>query len=196
MINASLHFIFYLLGLDKPITQTSFREREVLCKYTINADSIVEIGVFEGVNTLNFAKHSNTDAMIFAIDPFFKGNLGVNYGELIAKRLWKRQNVTRKISIIRGLSWDVIEQIPDGIDLVFIDGDHSFEGVKRDFDLYSKKIHLGGVIALHDARVFDNGWTSHDWGPVVFVEKCIRHSPLWEIIEEVDSLVLIKKKCV
>jgi predicted O-methyltransferase YrrM len=36
------------------------------------------------------------------------------------------------------------------VDLLFIDGDHTAEGVRRDFELYGKLVRPGGVIALHD----------------------------------------------
>lgn len=36
------------------------------------------------------------------------------------------------------------------IDILFIDGDHSYEGVKLDFNLYSKLLSPRGVIILHD----------------------------------------------
>lgn len=36
------------------------------------------------------------------------------------------------------------------IDLLWIDGDHSYEGVKADFDLYSKILSDSGVIIIHD----------------------------------------------
>jgi hypothetical protein len=36
------------------------------------------------------------------------------------------------------------------IDFLYIDGDHSYEGVKLDFDLYSKILSEHGVIVLHD----------------------------------------------
>ncbi len=36
------------------------------------------------------------------------------------------------------------------IDFLFIDGDHSYEGVKKDFDLYSKLLTENGIIVLHD----------------------------------------------
>ena len=36
------------------------------------------------------------------------------------------------------------------IDVLFIDGDHSYEGVKKDFDLYSTILNKRGVIILHD----------------------------------------------
>lgn len=36
------------------------------------------------------------------------------------------------------------------IDLLFIDGDHSYEGVKLDFELYSRILSPNGIIILHD----------------------------------------------
>ena len=36
------------------------------------------------------------------------------------------------------------------IDLLFIDGDHSYEGVKKDFELYSKILNDNGIIIIHD----------------------------------------------
>jgi len=33
---------------------------------------------------------------------------------------------------------------------VFIDGDHTYDGVKADFEMYSPLGRPGGVIALHD----------------------------------------------
>jgi len=36
------------------------------------------------------------------------------------------------------------------IDVLFIDGDHSYEGVKLDFDLYSNIITDKGIIIIHD----------------------------------------------
>lgn len=36
-------------------------------------------------------------------------------------------------------------------DLVFIDGDHSYQGVQADWKIWSKKLKVGGYIAFHDA---------------------------------------------
>ena len=36
------------------------------------------------------------------------------------------------------------------IDFLYIDADHTFEGVKLDFDLYSKIMNKGGIITIHD----------------------------------------------
>jgi predicted O-methyltransferase YrrM len=46
---------------------------------------------------------------------------------------------------------DVRRRLPDGkVDFLFIDGDHSYEGVRRDFELYSPLVAPGGLVAFHD----------------------------------------------
>jgi predicted O-methyltransferase YrrM len=36
------------------------------------------------------------------------------------------------------------------IDLLFIDGDHTYEGVKKDWEMYSPLVRSGGLIVFHD----------------------------------------------
>ena len=36
------------------------------------------------------------------------------------------------------------------LEFLFIDGDHTYTGVKTDFEMYSKLVAKGGIIALHD----------------------------------------------
>ena len=36
------------------------------------------------------------------------------------------------------------------LDVLWIDGDHDYEGVKSDYDLYSPFVRSGGLIAFHD----------------------------------------------
>jgi len=39
------------------------------------------------------------------------------------------------------------------LDFLFIDGDHSYEGVRRDFEMYAPLVRPGGIVALHDVSV-------------------------------------------
>jgi predicted O-methyltransferase YrrM len=45
-----------------------------------------------------------------------------------------------------------VERILGGekVDFLFVDGDHTYEGVKRDFEMYSPLVRKGGIIAFHD----------------------------------------------
>lgn len=46
---------------------------------------------------------------------------------------------------------DTLRAIGDGqCDILFIDGDHTYEGVKKDFEMYKHLVRAGGLIVLHD----------------------------------------------
>ena len=36
------------------------------------------------------------------------------------------------------------------VDFLFIDGDHTYDGVKKDYEMYSPLVRSGGLVAFHD----------------------------------------------
>jgi len=41
--------------------------------------------------------------------------------------------------------------LPEGtVDFLFIDGDHTYSGVKKDWDMYRKFLRPGSIVAFHD----------------------------------------------
>lgn len=77
------------------------------------------------------------------------------------------------------------------IDILFIDGDHTYEGVKKDFELYSTILSTNGIIIIHDTdeRFEENLIISEDQkkdyfkfdGPSKLVKE-IQDMPEWNII--------------
>jgi hypothetical protein len=60
------------------------------------------------------------------------------------------------VNIIKGDSVETSSRYEDeSLDFVFIDGDHSYEGVTRDIKAYWPKVKVGGVISGHD---YEGGW--------------------------------------
>lgn len=41
------------------------------------------------------------------------------------------------------------------VNFLFIDGDHTYEGVKKDWKMYSPFVKSGGIIAFHDIKITD-----------------------------------------
>ena len=54
------------------------------------------------------------------------------------------------------------------IDFLFIDGDHTYAGVKMDFEMYSPLVRKGGIIAFHD--IIPNT-TSHEDAATIEVPR-------------------------
>lgn len=66
-------------------------------------------------------------------------------------RRFERQIADGTVVVHRGMSWDIADEIPDGsLDWAYIDGDHSYEAVKRDIAAYVPKLRPGGVLAGDD----------------------------------------------
>lgn len=56
-----------------------------------------------------------------------------------------------RYSIIREWSWEAVKRFEDGeFDFVFIDADHSYEGVKAETLRWLPKVKKGGIMAWHD----------------------------------------------
>ena len=77
------------------------------------------------------------------------------------------------------------------IDYLHIDGDHSYEGVKRDFELYSTIMNPNGIISIHDTDseyqstfivTDDEKKNFHLFdGPVKFIEE-LRNNSEWDLV--------------
>ena len=44
----------------------------------------------------------------------------------------------------------VKKMLPNGVDFLFIDGDHTLEGCNADYNMYAPMVRPGGVIGFHD----------------------------------------------
>lgn len=49
--------------------------------------------------------------------------------------------------------------VPEPIDILLIDGDHSYQGVQFDFDHFGARVRPGGLILLHDSELRGRGFT-------------------------------------
>ena len=188
-MNHMLHLLAFKMGLSKPETQTSFAEQERLKELAAGTKNICEVGVFEGFNTALMSAELKEGGVLFGVDPFFSGRLGLSYHKLITISYLKRKKVFNRVKLIECLSQEVGDRVPNELDLVFIDGDHSLAGITGDWSVYREKVKVGGVIALHDS-IHESGskMGSHD-----YFESHISSDSDFEVIDTVDSLAVLKR---
>ena len=189
------HPIYAWLGLRPALAQHTAEEHATLEKWASGRSTIVEIGVAEGVSALALRQGMAADCNLFLIDPFhFSRHPIFNFTRRTARRLvgsFLRGNV----AWIESFSFDAVQKWSRPIDLLFIDGDHTEEGVRRDWNEWNKFLAPGGIVLFHDARIFDGGWTSPEYGPVKLVDDLFRRQsiPGWKIAEEMHSLVVVER---
>jgi predicted O-methyltransferase YrrM len=112
---------------------------------------IVEIGCYMGRTTALLVQAARAwDATVTSIDPFYALPNGV--ARATARR-W-RANLKRQglqpPELLAMTSAEAAATWNREIALLFIDGDHSYKGVRQDLDLWAPWVKVGGVVALHD----------------------------------------------
>lgn len=115
----------------------------------IKPEVVVEIGIESSGGIKYWETVSAPNATIIGID--------INFGAVDAS--WNVNESPKDIQYVRGDSHDVatldrLLNILDGrkIDFLFIDGDHTYDGVRRDWEMYSPIVRDGGMVAFHDVN--------------------------------------------
>lgn len=127
----------------------------------------LEIGVFAGTTAEwvlnNILTHE--DSELIGIDPWERALFSKR--DIRNDKEWEALNEkleelaeNPRVNWIRGYSWDVIplqDFKPESIDAVYIDGEHSFDAVIRDFGLVWPLVKKCGVIIFDDYDSKDPG---------------------------------------
>lgn len=180
-------------GLLRPATQTTAAERACIARHATGRKRLVEIGVFNGMTTLEIRKVMAPDAILWAVDPFPKGKLGFCLDERIARHtIGRSENGSVEFVLMTGT--EAARRHRDtnllAVDFIFIDGDHSWSGIEADWTGWLPLVAPGGVIALHDSRSYPGRVVTHD--SARYTAEVVRLDPRVEVIDEVDTITVLR----
>lgn len=118
--------------------------------------TLLEIGTAEGGTLFMFTRVAADDALIVSID-LRGGEFGGGYALSRVPLYRAFARARQRIRLIRANSHDPstlarARHVLGGrsLDFLFVDGDHRYEGVSRDYQLYAPLVRPGGLIAFHD----------------------------------------------
>lgn len=128
------------------------------------AITVAEIGVWQGDNAVHIIENF-TISTLYLIDPYREWvDKDSNWysQEDIDKVKWtahwkaqqamtKRSTTVHEVMFIEKTSDEALQEIPK-CDLVYVDGNHEYEYVKRDMQNYWGKVVDGGILAGDDYR--------------------------------------------
>ena len=112
-----------------------------------NVKHAVEVGTYKGACTMALAQaiKYNEGSKIVSVD------ISDEYFPAI-EQVSRESGLNGYVDLFHGFSSELLEIVPDASqDLIFIDGDHSYEAVENDMNSFLEKIRPGGCMILHDS---------------------------------------------
>ncbi len=166
------------MGMSTTPAEKAFLHQQI---HSLKARRVLEIGSFKGETTRILSEAvAASDGLVIAIDPMRWASEVVRNGilrhlrrtfrplfEWIERRLpttsyesefWQQVRAAghNNVHLFRKLSVDP-ELLQDenallkSFDLVFVDGDHSYEGAQADLENWGRRVRSGGQVLVHDA---------------------------------------------
>lgn len=173
-------------------------DKNILSKYAKSLDkksTIVEIGSFLGLSAIIMGI-SNRQCRIVCIDPCDLS------GEEASAPIYRKEGYEGvrqfrrlrlnlffygiRAKIIRATSQEAIKEFSNRCQLLFVDGDHSYEGCSRDVGLYGERLDTGGTLILHDATQIGQP------GPIKVAGQLLNNSG-WTFLEEGGFCMVFRK---
>jgi predicted O-methyltransferase YrrM len=153
-MNPTQHSLDIARDISTKINNLTFHHHyhiiyDVLCSYNkFNVVNYVEIGCYGGGSACLALQRPNTNVISIDLgDPIPKN--------IVIENTTKLNIHNNKYTYLQGNSQtyemvSMLKQEIDSIDLLFIDGDHFYQGVINDFMLYNDIVNQGGYILFDD----------------------------------------------
>jgi predicted O-methyltransferase YrrM len=191
-----IHFLKYHLGLAQAETSVTTAEWDCLASHASGRRCLVEIGVWHGVTTRRLRAVMASGGILHAVDPYPVGRLGISLQRRIAQSE-VGQVPNGCVAWVRETGADAARRLAPKlagrVEFVFIDGDHSYDGLRADWEGWSALVAPGGSIALHDSRSSPSR-AIDDAGSVRFTSEIILGDSRFEVADTIDSLTVLRRR--
>jgi cephalosporin hydroxylase len=167
---------------ENELQSQNIQEFEELLKVFVGLKptKFIEIGSLYGWTLQHFIHYAEEGSIAVSIDLPVRHFVGPNdwrvpKQEYNYKNVWPKWAKEKKCKLYlipdsshKQQTFDKVKQLFNGelIDFLFIDGDHSYEGVRRDYEMYGSLVRKGGVIAFHDIAKNEEGGCYKFWNEI------------------------------
>lgn len=186
-------FFKKLLRISGQLTSNEASFLYEIAKGIGNDLAIVEIGTYQGKSAIILAsaiKATGSNSTVFAVDPHnrYVGPMGGEYGPSDMASLYSNITMFGVGHIVKVIGLDSASAsagwLINNIGLLWIDGDHSFEGVTSDIHSWLPFVKPNGLVAFHDS----------DYHEVHQAIERARQVHNLRYIQKVDSITLFAKE--
>ena len=146
-----LAFLFSSHQLHHAIISMTVHEAALLYRtaHGLRDATVAEIGRSKGGSTLLLAAALGEGSQVYSYDLHVKATAGAASDEELRGAL-ERYGLADLVTLVVGDS-RTAEPPPEPCAIVLVDGDHSYEGVRADFEAWHDRVRTGGHMLFHDA---------------------------------------------
>ncbi len=186
-----LAFLFSSNQLSHGIASLQLDEAALLyrlARRVPDGSAAAEIGRFKGGSTLLLASALPTGAELWSYDLHVALRPDLSGPQLDAelRTALERYGLLNRVQLVVGDS-RTVEPPPRPCALVFVDGDHTYEGARADHERWSELVSLGGHLLFHDA-VDVGGYGNHYPGIARLVAEIERGDARFERQADAGSI--------
>lgn len=167
--NTELDFIFKRPIFWRPtyIAQSAWLEHIPFAFWlidTLQPRKIVELGTHYGSSYFSFCQavtKLDLQTQCYAVDTWGGDELAGQYGEEVYRQVseYNQQHYSDFSTLVCSTFDQALEHFPQGsIDLLHIDGLHTLEAVRHDFESWLPKLSDRAVVIMHDTNVRERGF--------------------------------------
>ena len=178
----------YILSLLNGHIPTRPMDRFLIERYGKKGLMGVEIGVLRGEHALTLLKRLHVKRL-YLVDPYAcygkypRKPFKQKYIDDARKAAYKKFSKDARVNLVYEFSKEAASKIPDNLDFVYIDGNHTYEYVRDDIENYYPKVKHGGVLGGHD---FSGRWPGVQRAVVEFIQgkNWYLDYPDWWVVKE------------
>lgn len=164
-------------------------QREFMFNLAKITNVAAEIGSYKGLSaaivSLGMQSADNLTGVYYCIDTFESSNEELSSGNTYATFCENMLIIKdHHVFPVIGYSYDsnVLKKIPNDLDWIYIDGDHSTESVYSDILHYHSKVKKNGLMLFHD----------HTWESVLIGVKKAVNDGIIELVTSFDDFGVYK----
>lgn len=151
----------------------------------------VEIGCLEGFSSNVIL--ANSQLRLTSIDPLVPDSMEPSLKGNEERLRSNMADFGDRWLLLKDFSQNVSKIWLEKLDFLFIDGDHTYEAVCRDYDEWVPFLKPGGILAIHDSRMGRPGSPKFHEGPSRLARERVYGQPQWKILGEAFTLTVAAK---
>src|ERR1017187_7341897 len=170
---------------------TTTRPTELACleDHAKGAKIAVVVGSYMGASAGRIASVLGSGGKCYCVDPYIRAEAM----QAVCLRHLRRAGLMPRIVMLRMTGGEARLILPRQVDFIFVDGDHSWDGIRTDWALVKECLRLGGKVCFHDTSPPPERPTER-CESVRFFDEVISQDAAFEQVETRATLNVLRRR--